>query len=172
MSALLPLITPVALLLLAFAALHDIAVRWLPNWLSLVIFVLGLILRVASDEWAWSLSAAAAVFVFCVFAWRFGLLGGGDVKLLAAITTLVPAVDVPTLLASIALAGGILALLFIALRAILPAPPPVRNPGTRPLPLRILRVEAWRVRRGGPLPYAVAIAAGTTWVAFGCGVVL
>ncbi len=109
------------------------------------------------------------VFALCVLAWRWSLLGGGDVKLLAAVTPLVPPWDVPTLIAAIALAGGLLALLFIVLRWVLGPPP---SSSTRPGDLlrRVWRVEARRIRRGGPLAYAVAIAIGTAWVTLGGGV--
>jgi prepilin peptidase CpaA len=53
------------------------------------------------------------------------------------------------------LAGGALALGFLGLRPFVPA-----APGPRPAVLlaRVLRAEGWRIRRRGPLPYAVAIA--------------
>ncbi|MBR0653941.1 A24 family peptidase [Plastoroseomonas arctica] len=168
MLTLLPLIMPLALVLLIIAALHDIVVRLIPNWLSVAILCLGLVLRIGAGDWAWSLFAAVMVFALCVMAWRFALLGGGDVKLLAAVTTLVPAWDVAALIAAIALAGGALALLFILLRRIVPAPSRVTGQPRRGL-ARIWRMEARRIRRGGPLPYAVAIAAGTLWVTWGAG---
>jgi prepilin peptidase CpaA len=43
----------------------------------------------------------------------------------------------------------------------LPRPLPGRPPS---LAARIIRVERWRLRRGGPLPYAVAIASGAFFV--------
>lgn len=169
MASLFYIVMPFALVLLTWAALQDIVVRLIPNWLSVVIFGLGMVLRVVSGDWLWALGASALVFALCVLAWRWGLLGGGDVKLLAAVTPLVPPWDVPALIAAIALAGGLLAVLFILLRWLLP-PPPVPNARPRQGLRRVWRVEARRIRRGGPLPYAVAIALGTAWIALGGGV--
>jgi prepilin peptidase CpaA len=93
-------------------------------------------------------------------------MGGGDVKLLGAAALLVPPATVPHMLALVAFAGGILALIYLVGRAVAPRPA-----GRRPhmLPLRILRAECWRIRRGGPLPYACAIAAGAALTLFQIG---
>jgi prepilin peptidase CpaA len=87
-------------------------------------------------------------------------MGGGDVKLLGAVSTLVPPHAVFTLLAFIAFAGGALAVVYLLGRAVAGKRriEVSRRPAT--LPARVLRAEAWRIRRGGPLPYACAIAAG------------
>jgi prepilin peptidase CpaA len=93
-------------------------------------------------------------------------MGGGDVKLLIAIAFLLPPADIPPALAAIAIAGGVLALLFLALR------PRLRHHRLRPagrsasLVRRAWAAELWRIRRGGPLPYAVAISAGTLFMMF------
>jgi len=79
------------------------------------------------------------------------------VKLLAAAALLPPPAQVPDLVVGVALCGGLLALLVLALRPLVP-----RAAGPRPTGLfaRAVRAEAWRLRRRGPLPYAVAIAGG------------
>jgi prepilin peptidase CpaA len=63
-----------------------------------------------------------------------------------------------------ALAGGVLALIYLGLRAVTP----VRPNGVRPQRFlaRLIRAERRRVRRGGPLPYASAIALGAICVLF------
>ncbi len=146
-----------AALLLAAAA-GDVAHRLIPNRIPLAIALCGLALRLADGTLAPALCAAGAVFLGGLAAWRAGLLGGGDVKILAAASLFVAPLKVPVLLAAVALAGGVLALLYLALRYLLPptAPAP-RAPRLR----RLLRIEAWRIRRGAPLPYATAIAVGT-----------
>ena len=54
--------------------------------------------------------------------------------------------------------GGVLGLAYLAGPAMVG---PVRaSHAGAPLLQRILQVEYWRLRRRGPLPYAVAIAAG------------
>jgi len=170
MSTLLSLVTMTVLALLFFAALHDILVRLIPNWVSIIVFALGVVLRIQEGDWAWSLAATALVFFLCVIAWRFALLGGGDVKLLAAVTPLVAPWDVPALIAAIAMAGGLLALLFILMREVLRRRPAPSGPRRRTCIGRAWRVESRRMRRGGPLPYVVAIALGSAWVALGGGV--
>ena len=72
-------------------------------------------------------------------AFRFGLLGGGDVKLLAAGTLWLGAAALGPYLLVTVLAGGLLAVVFVAWH---------------------LRRRPTRRRRRPSLPYAVAIAAG------------
>jgi prepilin peptidase CpaA len=145
------------ILLLLAAALHDAAFRTVPNSLAAALGLCGLGLRALTGDLAGALLAALIVFVGAAFCWRRGWMGGGDVKLLGAAALLVPPLHVPMMVASIAIAGGVLALPYLAARNRLR----VRT-GCRPATLaaRILRVERWRLHRGGPLPYAVAIAAG------------
>ena len=85
--------------------------------------------------------------------------GGGDVKLLSACALLVPAYAVPNLILTVAIAGGILALGYLAGRS-----PRLHAGGLTAVPAsfirRVWRIEAWRIRRHAPLPYACAIAAG------------
>lgn len=156
-----------ALALLAFAALHDLAARIIPDWVSLALLPIGFWLRIWHGGALWALVALLLVFAGAVLVWRLGALGGGDVKLLTAATPLLPPAEVPALLAAVALAGGVLALLYILLRLLLRG----RSAGERPrgLPVRIWRIERWRIGRGGPLPYGIAIAAGAVWVLLGSG---
>ncbi|MBC4018885.1 prepilin peptidase [Siccirubricoccus deserti] len=152
------------LVLLAAAALHDVAVRTIPNALPLLLAIDGTILRVLKGDIAWGLAASGAVFILAALCWRRGLMGGGDVKLLGAATLLVaPGMSVGLLL-NVSLAGGALALIYLALRRAVAAPVPGRPAG---LLRRILRTERRRVRAGGPLPYATSIAAGAIFTLFG-----
>jgi len=143
--------------LLTAAALHDIGFRTLPDALSVALALCGLGLHVVLGDLVLALPVALAVFGAALLVWRAGALGGGDVKLLGAASLAVPLSAVPSLLLGTVLSGGVLALGFLALRPFVPA-----APGRRPTPLlaRVLRAEAWRIRRRGPLPYAVAIATG------------
>jgi prepilin peptidase CpaA len=88
-------------------------------------------------------------------------MGGADVKLFGASALLVPPMLVPSMVMCITIAGGVLALIYLAARR------RVTRPGHgRPdrMVARVLRIERWRLRRGGPLPYAVAIATGVVFV--------
>ena len=75
-----------------------------------------------------------------------GILGGGDVKLLAATFAWFNLSAAPTVLMAVALSGGVLALLVIALRSF--------NWSDK------TRQRAVVLQRRGGIPYGVAIAAG------------
>lgn len=148
-----------ALLLLA-AALRDIASRAIPNMLALAIAVIGTLLRIRAHDLPASLVAAALLFLLAAFCWRRGWMGGGDVKLLAASALLLPPRLVPGYVLAVTLAGGALGLLYLAMGAVLRRRARVTNRRPATFVRRALRAEAWRIRRGGPLPYGCAIAAG------------
>jgi prepilin peptidase CpaA len=162
LTALLPL---AAVLLLALVAAHDLAARTIPDRANLALLACGLALRAADGTLLpWGLVAALAVFGLGFLAWRAGAMGGGDVKLLAAVALLVPPAAVPSLLLAVALAGGLLAATYLlAHRLARPAPAGPRPQG---LLARAARAEAWRISRRGPLPYGVAIAAGAVFALF------
>ena len=107
-----------------------------------------------------SAAAALALFACLLVPWRFAMLGGGDVKLLAAIG-LRPAARRRRQPAHHDRAGRRrLGLAHLALRR-LPRPKPPK-PGAGLL-LRVCAAERWRIVRHAPLPYAVAIAIGGLW---------
>ena len=143
------------------ASVHDIIARTVPDWMALALALFGLALRAMAGSLPAGLLAGAIVFVLAAFCWRRGWLGGADVKLLGAAAIVVSPNDVLTFIAAVALAGGVLALLYLAARRIVGAPA-ARRPGR--LIARALRAERWRIHRGGPLPYACAIAAGFLFV--------
>lgn len=153
------LVIGVALLLVA--ALHDVAARTVPNSLVLAVAGAGLAAQALAGELTYALPAALAVFVGAAICWRRGWMGGGDVKLLAAAALVVPPVLVPSMLASTALAGGLLASVYLVARRRVRLR---RGPRPPHLVSRAVRAERWRLRRGGPLPYAVAIASGACFV--------
>jgi prepilin peptidase CpaA len=159
-TVLIGILTIVGLAVLVLAALHDFAVRTVPNAYSVILFGAGAAIRLCAGgahALQWGLIAAAVIFAATVLFWRLGWMGGGDVKLLTSAAIFVPTMLVPTLVAATALAGGVLAIVFILGRkfAVRPAAP-------RPHAVlaRVLRCEQWRLHRGGPLPYAAAIATG------------
>lgn len=158
----------VAIPLLLAAAYRDIAVRRIPNAVVGALVAIGLARHAMAGVGAIVLAAVVASFVFvAVFMlWHRGVLGGGDAKLLAAVALLVPPAEVPHFLLATAVAGGILASTQLLLRArcvpVGPAPDQAVS--------RILRCEAWRICRGAPLPYGVAIAAGALFVLLRPGV--
>lgn len=153
------LVVPLALGALAWAALHDLAARTIPNAIPALLLAFGLAVRLQEGEVLWGLGAAILVFALALLAWRFGVMGGGDAKLLGACALLPPPGDVPAMVVAVALCGGLLTLPYLVFRRralAIPAP-------SRSLPARALRAEIWRLRRGGPLPYAVAILGGVSF---------
>ena len=151
----------VTTVILAIAAWCDVATRTIPDRLSIALLALGIGSRlVLEGPQAALISAGLALLVFLGFALLHarGFIGGGDVKLIAALVAGTAPAAVPDLLIAIALAGGVIGLAYMALARTM------SKPALRPhavLPVRIAVLEANRIVRRGPMPYALAIAAGT-----------
>jgi prepilin peptidase CpaA len=152
--------------MLLIAAWRDLASRLIPNGIPLLIAAAGLIGRLFDGPMAAFLSLSAGVVLLFLFilAHARGLLGGGDVKLIAAIACGLPLPSLWPFIVTTALAGGLLGVAHLVLRAILAGAPP-RKPARRGASLlaRVYAAERWRIARHGPLPYAVAIACGGLW---------
>ncbi len=160
-----------AIALLVYAALHDVAARTVPNWLPVVILVIGIAARLADHTLEAGLLIAAITFAILFCIWVLGVMGGGDVKLWAATALLIPPQLQPEIdfYFRVFLLGGLLGLIYLALFAVMrrwqpaPAAGGLRSGAGRRgagLVRRVLRAEAWRISRKGPLPYACAISAG------------
>jgi prepilin peptidase CpaA len=138
---------------MAAAAFEDFRRLVIPNLLPIILCVLWPLYFAAAPSWYGALAAigcAAAVFFVGALLCARGLLGGGDVKLLAAAALWAGPAGTPTLLMLTAVLGGALALFLLlplgghivmAARALLGQPPaePKRGLAT-------------------PVPYGVAIA--------------
>jgi prepilin peptidase CpaA len=150
--------------LLMAAAWHDVATRLIPDAICLSLLVGALVLRAPAGWMALLASLGAALLLFCILfllAMR-GVVGGGDVKLAGAVAVaLPPAVTWDFVVATI-LAGGVLGAGYLVAARFAPRLGPAQC-----LLGRVLVVEAWRIRRRGPLPYAVAIAIGGSIVLLG-----
>ena len=132
-------------------ALWDIARFEIPDSLSIAIialFVPYALLSAGPIGWLDHLGGVALIFAIGLLLFWRGWMGGGDVKLLTAIALWTGLSGLPGLLIGTTLAGGVLAALLLALRAL---PIASGSPGRRPHVLQA----------GAPLPYGVAIAAGT-----------
>lgn len=143
-------LTVLATGLFVAAAVSDLGWRRIPNGLVVALFALGL-LRLGLDWGAGAsiatlaadLAASLVLLGLGAVAFQARLLGGGDVKLLAAATLWIGLADLLPFLVRTALAGGVLA----------------------------IGMLLWGlVRRGrgahGSLPYGVAIALGGILTAF------
>lgn len=154
------LLVAMAVPFLLAAAATDIAARVVPNFVSATVAVDGAAISGLGHDLSHSLLAMLCVFVPAIVFWRHGFMGGGDAKLLAAVSLLVPAHAVPSLVLAIALVGGGLALVYWTMTRLMTSDMPMR----RQTLSRILRVERYRIRRGFSLPYAVAISGGTLFM--------
>lgn len=149
----------IAVPLLVFAAGRDIATRLIPDGVSIAIAVAGLATR-AFEGWSALLTSAAigcGLFVLLLLLAMRGVLGGGDVKLVSAMAFGLSPADTWTFIFVTVLVGGALGVTYLLCGRLVPAVS-LAPGGT--LPRRVLAVETRRLRRRGPLPYAVAIAAG------------
>lgn len=149
----------VAVALLCFAAARDIATRLIPDGVSIAIVVAGFASRAMLGWTDAGLSLAIGILLFILLlplAMR-GWLGGGDVKLISAMAVGLAPNDTWLFIVATVFAGGVLGLAYILGRNLVPE---LRLAGGETLFRRVLVVEAWRMRRRGPLPYAVAIATG------------
>jgi prepilin peptidase CpaA len=160
MTAFVPFLPLLIAILVLVAAWRDVASRIIPDTLCALIALGGFMLRCAEGlvPALASLGAALGLFLLLLPAAARGALGGGDVKLAAALLIgLPPPVAGDFIFITVMLGGG-LGLAYLAGPRLIST---VRTPQPgAPLLLRVLRVERWRLRRGGPLPYAVAIALG------------
>ena len=155
------------LALLVASAWCDIATRTIPDLIGLLLLALGGFARVLEGPAALALSAATALTLFLLLlaAYSRGLLGGGDIKVITAMAVGLSPLDSYRFVVATAIAGGVLAILYLMLsqrlRARHGAPP---SKTKRSLLGRVAAIECWRIRRRGSLPYGVAIAAGGAFV--------
>jgi prepilin peptidase CpaA len=151
---------------IVLAACHDVAARTVPNWMSVLIALFGVLAAFAGNRLLISLPLGLAIFLMAAFCWRRGWMGGADVKLLGAIAIVLPPGVVGTFAIAMSAAGAMHAIVYLLARRLVTPPPPLRmhEGRRRPLLLRALRAERWRISRGGPLPYACAIAFGFLFV--------
>ena len=126
---------------LVVAAIVDIRTFTISNWLNVGIAALAPVywLSVGLDPWpdmAIQLAVAAAVFAVFAITFVVGMMGGGDVKLAAALALWFPPGATLKFLVLMSIAGGVLTLLVVV-------------------------VHRLRKREGKPeIPYGVAIAFG------------
>jgi prepilin peptidase CpaA len=145
----------------------DVTCRIIPNRLVFVVLFCGLGLRLFSgfDALLTSLLSATAVLAALSLLGANDLLGWGDVKLIAAVTFVVPANRVIPLLFDIALAGGLLSCLYMAIRLTMRRALRFSSEAGRHIGLlrSLARQEVARVVRNEPMPYALAIAGGVAY---------
>jgi prepilin peptidase CpaA len=150
----------------AAGALFDIKTRKIPNRLVLAGLFLGLLLHTIYDG-GWGLldsfgAAMISGFIFFFF-YLMGGMGGGDVKLMAAVSAIAGMSNIPYLLVLTALTGGVMALGLAVMRGRLKetivnvSTLTVHHLGHGLSPHPELNVQNDNTLR---LPYGVAIALG------------
>jgi prepilin peptidase CpaA len=146
-------------LLLVMAAWQDLRTMEIADGLSLGIvgvFAAWALAGLAGGTlslWSVALALGCAIGIFALGALAFavGMLGGGDVKLLAAASLFAGPALMLDFITAVALAGGLLGIALLAGAPIGAAAP--TGDGTL------------RTRLRGNLPYGPAIAAGGLWLA-------
>lgn len=137
----------VAIFALVAGAISDLRHRILPDWISGVTALSGAVVALANGHLFVAATVALALFVIGAAAFRFALMGGGDVKLIAAMGFWLTPATLPSFLLIMALTGGALGLAMLGYRAV--AGP---TPGDAP-PMTV--------------PYGVAIAVSGLFILFG-----
>jgi prepilin peptidase CpaA len=141
--------------LLVFAAGYDIWKFQIPNWLVLICAALFLVMAIAVPEpvnWLSHLAASALMLALSLAIFPLRIMGGGDLKLISALCFWTGLTGMLALLVAIAIAGGVLSLVLIISRWIAK-----RLSDTQENLPRVFRTD-------GPVPYGVAIAAGTIYL--------
>lgn len=133
-----------AALLLAAAAC-DLRSRTIPNGLNLAIALLAIPFWFASGLAPWpdmalQIGVASLVFAFFAAAFAIGAMGGGDVKMVAAVALWLPWQAVLVMLVIMSLAGGVLTAALMVRRRLVRGEKPIE------------------------VPYGVAIAFGGLWL--------
>jgi prepilin peptidase CpaA len=151
---------------LAAAVVSDLRRRRIPNAVSAFVMVAGLAVRGIDHGWVAALSGmgAAALVVAALYRpWLMGGIGGGDVKLAAAVAAWIPFSHLPWFALSAGATGGVFAVIYY-FRARAPARAEIRAN----LTLTVLQNELPSVpsHRAGhlSLPYSLAIASGAAVV--------
>jgi prepilin peptidase CpaA len=161
--------------LLVAAAVSDIARYRIPNAIVYAIvaaFAVGAAFNFAWPAIVWPVLAGVAMFLLGALLFAFGLFGGGDVKLVAAMALWTGFADLPRFLLIMGAAGGLLGLVLMLKRlrqrpapaSALPAPTESSEAAVAMAPAsaapasEAAMAEAPRPTRKSHIPYGVGIA--------------
>lgn len=141
--------------LVIYAAWHDLSTMTIPNWVSIVLaaaFVPAAAAAGLSVEMiGLHLAVGAVTLIVCAALFYLNVFGGGDAKVIAAVSLWVGLAAAAPFIMGMALAGGLLAALLIVLRR-----------------MKVTSGKPWAARLLSPeegAPYAVAIAVGALFAA-------
>lgn len=144
------------IVLLGVVLVRDVASYTIPNWVVLSIAALFLpayLLHFGEVRILPHLLAGLAVLVPGWVLFHFRMFGGGDVKAWAALALWFGLENMSAQILAVAVIGGALGITLLGVRALL-------HPRTAPSGGGRIR-DARLLQRGAPVPYGIAIAAGT-----------
>ena len=112
-------------LILVSAGIQDARTREIANWKNAVIALMAPLWWWANGLGVWpdmamQLGVAAVVLALFAAAFAFGQMGGGDVKLIAALALWLPVVPLVWMLVLMSLLGGVLTLVMLVERKLRP----------------------------------------------------
>ena len=154
---------------LVIACVSDVKERLIYNEIVLFVLGTGVALRlISTPKLVWiSLLVSATLLVLLGQCARFNMMGGGDAKLIAATGWLLPPQDNFWLLAHIAVAGGALSCIYLLTRTVLRRAKIIPARPEQAFPMggssQALANEFAKISAGEPMPYALAILAGTSY---------
>jgi prepilin peptidase CpaA len=155
----------IALFACILAAISDVRTRRIPNVipLAVVLATLGFALPHGAVTVLTAIALTVMTMLVGTLAFARGWLGGGDVKLLAAVTGCLGLADALPFLMYTAISGGLIALCLALLTRRLPSV--VRSTLNIVRPLAFDGTVAIAPARPIMMPYALAIASGVIVVA-------
>ncbi len=150
---------------LLVSAATDLKERIIPNELVAAIALSGLMLclTMRPGQICLSLLAAGLVFLALGLLCRYRAIAGGDVKLMSAVTLLVPPDGVGELLVWIALAGGFLSCLYLGASYMIGERAGGLPGNAASDAATWASRESARIASRKQVPYAVAIFGGVIW---------
>lgn len=143
---------------LVMAGVSDFRTLRIPNWLTGALALAFPIAALAAGQpidWLSHVGAGVAVFAVAAVLFAFRLMGGGDVKLLAATALWVGFGQLLPFLMLVALVGGVFALVCVLLR----------HPFVQMAILATLRRLPVFAHKNLPIPYGIPIAVAGVLIA-------
>ena len=144
-------------LCMIFATFYDLFTMTIPNRISIMLVAAFLIVAPLTgmmwEQFFTHIATGTVVLLAGIALFAFGLLGGGDAKLLAAASLWIGFDDLGQYMFMVVLMGGMLSVLLLAYRCIMP-------------PAWLLRQD-WALRlhsKKEGIPYGLALAGAALWI--------
>ena len=149
----------------AAAAVTDVRSRRIPNLLVGGLLLGGLAIRVFSGfpSLGYAVALGAVVFLLGTALFSLRLIGGGDVKFLAAASVALQPLDAVTFILATLVAGGIVAVCYSIARGHFAAT--MANVRDLSIPLLYGVRPSLKGTTSGSMPYALALFAGAAFLA-------